>query len=436
VSLPSASIHRGRVTPAARRSALYLGVLVLGYVGVYLCRKNFSVAIPMLREAFGASREELGQIASISTVAYLAGKLSFGVVIDRLGGRLCFLTSLALVMAFGAAGGFAPTLGVLTVFYSANRLAGSAGWGAMVKLVPDWFPAQWHAFAMAVLSLSFVFGGVCATFLAGWIAYLSKGDWRWVMSGPSMPMLVILVVCWVVLPRAEGRREQPMGVGRRDSADGGRGDPSGFRWSQVQELFRVRRFWVVCALSFTLTLLRETFNTWTVDFFKTAGGAEVSHRIAAFLSTPFDACGAAGILWLGWVFGRIDRRKRQLLLFGILGALGVLLLGLPTLAGRGLWMATVAIGAVGFLAYGPYSLLAGVLALEIRGKGYVATVAGLVDGAGYIAAILAGAQFGRLLDMGGYALAFPCLAFLAVVSGFLCLLLYSRAEMRAEEGAV
>lgn len=411
-----------RSADAAWRSALYLGVLVLGYIGVYLCRKNFSVAVPMLREAFGATKEQIGQIASLGTVAYVLGKFGFGVVIDRLGGRVCFLASLSLVALFGGLGGMAPTLGALTFLYAGNRLFGAAGWGAMVKLVPDWFPTRWHAFAMAVLSLGFVFGGVCATVLAGWIAGWSGNDWRWVMGGPSLVLVAILVLCWVILPRA--------GVHRHAEADSGT-EATGFSLAQVRELFRLRQFWVVCALSFTLTLLRETFNTWTVDFFKTEGGPELSHRIAAFLSTPFDACGAVGILLLGWVFGRVTPGVRRWLLFLILGLLGVVLFELPNLARQGLVTTMVAVGLVGFLTYGPYSLLAGVLALEIRGRGYVATVAGLVDGAGYLAAIMAGAQFGKLLDIGGYALAFPCLALLAIVSALLCLVLYPRGHAAA-----
>ena len=413
--------------PPGWRSGLYLAVLVLGYVGIYICRKNFSVAIPLIREEFGVSKEAVGQLASISTLAYMIGKVAFGPVIDRLGGRLCFLVCLVFVAIFGAMGAFVSSLGGLTVAYSLNRLAGAGGWGGMVKLVPDWFAERSRPFAFAVLSLSFVFGGVVATLLAGWIAGVSGGDWRWVMGGPSIALAVIFVGCWIILPR-----EREPQAGTANAVEGGGKRGSRFQWGQVQDLFRTRQFWVVCALSFTLTLLRETFNTWTVDFFKTEGGPDVSHRIAAFLSTPFDACGAAGIRLLGWLFGRVSPAGRRGLLFVILAALGGVLFGLPSLAKQGLWVSTAAVGLVGFLTYGPYSLLAGVLSLEIRGRGYVATVAGLVDASGYLAAVLAGAQFGRLLDVGGYALAFPCLAFLALISAVLCLFLYPAARKRTE----
>jgi sugar phosphate permease len=58
----------------------------------------------------------------------------------------------------------------------------------------------------------------------------------------------------------------------------------------------------------------------------------------------------------------------------------------------------------------------------------VATVAGMVDGVGYIASILAGRQFGKIVDIGGYTLGFQCLAALALVSAFICLFLYRDSD--------
>jgi sugar phosphate permease len=364
-------------------------------------------------------------VASLSTIAYAAGKFIFGPVIDRVGGRACFLGSLVLVAGFAAAGGLVPSLGLLTLVYSANRFAGSASWGSMVKMVPGWFSARGLPLAMAWLSLSFVFGGVCAVMLAGQIAEWSGNNWRWVMAGPALVLLVILVWCWWVLPNGAVQAQ----------ANSSQGISEGFRLRQLPELLRLRQFWVVCALSFALTLLRETFNVWTVDFFKTEGGAEMSNRMAAFLSTPFDACGAAGIVVLGWLFGRLEPRGRMRLLCGMLVAVAVLLVLMPVLSRWGLWSVSLAIGAIGFLAYGPYSLLAGILSVEIRGPAYVATVAGVVDGVGYVAGFMTGHTFGLILDHGGYRLGFQFLAGLSAISAVLCLFLYAR-KASGQAGAV
>jgi sugar phosphate permease len=357
----------------------------------------------------------------------MLGKFFFGPIIDRIGGRVAFLLALLSVAVFGAAGGLVTSLPLLTLVYSMNRFAGSAGWGGMVKLVPDWFPSRSMPLAMGVLSLGFVVGGVCAALLAGAIAEWSGNSWRWVMGGPALALTAILVFCWAVLPR----RSSPLPNGAaKDSPS------TSFQFRQVANLLDNRRFWIVCALSFTLTLLRETFNTWTVDFFLTTAGSAMSSRIAAFLAMPFDALGAVGILLLGWVFGRIGRTSRTWLVFSILTALALLLLALPTLGASSSLLGMVAVGGVGFLVYGPYSLLAGVLAVEIRGKEYVATVAGMVDGVGYLAAILAGQQFGHILDIGGYRLGFNCLAALAGISALLSLFLYSGSPAASKESSL
>ena len=48
-----------------------------------------------------------------------------------------------------------------------------------------------------------------------------------------------------------------------------------------------------------------------------------------------------------------------------------------------------------------------------------ATAAGLTDGVGYIASAIAGVGLGRILDHGGYSVAFTILAALALLAALL-----------------
>lgn len=352
-------------------------------------------------------------IASYSTIAYAAGKFIFGVVVDRVGGRIGFFASLLVVAVMGVAGGLAPTLGMLTVFYSLNRFAGAAAWPAMVKLTPDWFRGKELPFALAVLSLSFVIGGAVATVFAGMVAEWSGNNWRAIMAVPSIAPILCVVLGIFLLPKRKKTTENQST--EKEAAK-----------SRIASLFRSPVFWTVCSMSFTLTLLRETFNTWTVDFIKTRGGPEVSNQVAAFLSTPFDLMGAVGILFVGWFYGRLRDRGRQWFICGMLTLLAGTIYALPYLFDAGLAAVTVAIGLIGFLTYGPYSLLGGTLSVEVQGKKSAGTVSGFVDGVGYFAGILAGAQFGRIVDLHGYATGFRVLAALAIVSAILCFLIYSR----------
>ncbi len=107
----------------------------------------------------------------------------------------------------------------------------------------------------------------------------------------------------------------------------------------------------------------------------------------------------------------------------MLALLAVILYFLPGMFHLGLTTVTIAIGVIGFLTYGPYSLLAGALSLEVGGQRRVATVSGIVDGVGYLAGILAGAQFGRYVDAHGYKVGFHALAGLALLAAICSLLL-------------
>jgi len=180
-----------KALPSAARAYVYLGTLVAAYIGIYLCRKNLSVAVPVLEKAWGINKEQVGVIGSVSTVTYAAGKFLFGPVTDRIGGRVSLLISMTLVALFGLAGGLSPSLAALTIVYSLNRLCGSASWGAMLKQVPDWFAVDKLAFTCGLLSLSYVFGGAVAVSFAGLIARVTHDSWPAVLALPSIVLVLL-----------------------------------------------------------------------------------------------------------------------------------------------------------------------------------------------------------------------------------------------------
>jgi len=409
--------------PDTLRAYLLLGILCTSYIGIYLCRKNLSVAVPLLGHAWGLSKERLGLIGSVSTLTYAFGKFFFGPITDRIGGRNSLCGSMFFVALFGAAGALSPGLGVLVLVYSANRLCGAACWGAMVKLVSDWFSPARLAFACGLLSLSYVFGGALSVAFAGLVARLSHDSWHAVLAWPSAVLLLLLLVSWWIIPRQKAA-QPAVRAGLSDTRTPNTTTTAPKVKSSVFEILRQRRFLIVLALSFTLTLLRETFNFWSVDFMKTEGGPNVSSALAAVLSTPFDLCGAAGIIFMGWSYGRLSGPGRRTLLVSMLLVLAALLVVLPFVFHAGLWLLAAGIGAIGFLVYGPYSLLAGVLSVEVSGKEHAATVSGWVDGIGYFAGFLSGVLFGRLLTLGGYRLGFGFMAALTLLSAVQCLFLY------------
>jgi MFS transporter, OPA family, glycerol-3-phosphate transporter len=393
--------------------------LSIGYIGLYLCRKNLSVAIPLLQTEFHASKEEVGAVASVGTVAYAIGKIVNGAIVDRVGGRIGFIGSLTLVALFGAAGAFSPTLGVLSIVYGLNRFAGAGGWPAMVKLIPSWFGVTRSATVFALMSLSYVFGGVAAVLFARQVV-ASGGGWRAVMGVPAIALVVIAVITsfWV---RAGDVREDPNSDLTTEEMS---------RWRDVKGLLKQPRFLLACAVSFDVTLMRESLNVWAVDFLTVAQGKGASVASAALHSIGFDLAGAIAILVNGVLYDRVDPKKRGFLMAANLILLALALFFLPVAGEKSLLLSAALIGLVGLLVYGPYSLLSGVIAVETGGHRVAATASGVIDGIGYFAAVLAGAALGRLLDIGGYPLGFRVLAGVTLMATVLALGLRGGTDAR------
>ena len=79
----------------------------------------------------------------------------------------------------------------------------------------------------------------------------------------------------------------------------------------------------------------------------------------------------------------------------------------------------VALGLVGFTLYGPYSLMAGTVAMDFGGKHASATAAGIIDAVGAVGAILTGVGMGYLIDTYGWTQAFNIIIAMSVISMFL-----------------
>lgn len=405
--------------PATRkRGWVVVAALFIGYVGVYLCRKNLSVAVPLLQESFSASKEQVGIIASVGTMAYAAGKLLNGGLVDRIGARRGYLIALASVALFGAAGAFAPSIAMLAVFYGFNRYSGAAAWPAMIKFIPTWFGLSKTASVIGVLSLSYVLGGVAAVLVARQIVEFG-GGWSAVMGWPSLMLVVLLVGAMLLVRTGPVDVDEPFSVGS-GASDSTEPPKPARRGGHYLRLLRSTQFRLACGISFTVTLVREAFNVWSVDFLHSVQAeGEKDVAAAALHSVAFDLAGAVAILGIGVLYDRVTPSRRRWILCIDLVGLALVLALMPAVAGGGPWAGVVLIAAVGLLVYGPFSLLSGVIAIESGGAKSAATAAGIIDGVGYIAGILAGVTLGRLLDIGGYTLGFNALAGVTLASAVL-----------------
>ncbi len=397
------------------RRATTVALLVVGYSGYYLCRSNLSVAMPMIVDDLAASgidpssaKASLGAVVSAGILAYALGKFFSGPLADRVGGRRNFLGGMAGAVGFTLLFALGGTPSWFLAAWCGNRLAQSLGWAGMVKIIARWFPPSSYGSAMAVVSLSYLFGDAAARWFLGVLIDLGLG-WRGLFAGSAGVLALIGLACLVWLRESPAEIEVEADSGGDDRTTAPTDAEPIAEGGMIGRLLANPAFLIVCGLSLGMTLLREIFNTWTPTYFVEAVG--LSKADAARASGLFPLAGGASVLLAGFASDRLGRPGRgAILLVGLALAGGALAaLGLGDFGGARLTPIAL-VAAVAFFLIGPYSYLAGAIALDFGGRRGGATASGLIDGVGYLGGILAGRGMADLALSRGWAGAFLVLA--------------------------
>jgi sugar phosphate permease len=398
-----------------RQQTAVLALLLVGYASFYLCRANVDAALPLL-QAEGYDKTSLGTLSSIATFTYAIGKFVLGATGDVLGGRRLMAVAIAGSVVCSLALGMQHAFVLLVAFAAANRFFQSGGWSGLVKVVSQRFEPKRHGVVMGILSTSYELGNVFSLTLS---AHVAQHGWRALFV--VNPLLFALVggAAVLALPGTPARSEKPKGEdSEREQPPPGSPDPDTAFPSILKALAAKGAFWNAVVLSALLTFIRVGFLTWTPTYLfevsRASGHAEVKGAIVK--STLFPAAGVVAALSVGPLGDRLGRgRRAPIMAVSLFVVVGLVLL----LAHGGLrdpFAAAAVIGGIGLFLLGPYSLLAGAVALDVSDKRGAATAAGVIDGAGYLGATASGFVLGSIADHAGWPAAFDVVAGAAFVA--------------------
>ncbi|MBO2011316.1 MFS transporter [Hymenobacter negativus] len=416
-------------TPLQRWQLRTAAGLFVGYSAYYLCRSNLAVAAPLLIREFGSqglNKEVMGQIASVGVLFYAAGKVVNGVLGDFLGGKKIFLLGMVGAVAATVAFGLGQGVAVFFVAWALNRLVQAMGWAGLVKITAHWFSYRSYGKIMGLLSLSYLVGDIAAKLLLGQLLVLGMG-WRGLFGVAAAILALVALANWFTLastPASVGLTAPPSNPDSLFEAGLAAKQPASLG-ALLGPYFRSPAFLLLLVLSFGLTALREAFSFWVPTYLVEA--AHLSESAASQYSALYSAFGMLSILGAGYLSDTWLRGQRgPLLLAACLGLVPVLvLMAQPTSGGL---LPLVLISLVGLLLLGPYSFLAGAMALDAGGRQGAATAAGLVDAVGYVGGTGALWLTGRLAEHQGWSGAFLALAALAAATAVAALVFYSTQE--------
>ncbi len=396
-------------------------VMLVGYIGYYIGRGNLSVAMPLLSDEFHYSNEQLGIILTISEVAYAVGKFTTGPLADRIGGRWIFLAGLLGAIVFNLLFPLGSTILVFAIVWSLCRYFLSMGWGGIVKTIGEWYEPERNGTVMGLISINFQFGSVVATVFAGYLVYLGVG-WKGLFLYPAAVMALIAV--WAYFASRESPHDVVPGVrfgryaGKKETlAEFSEHQGERNVWSVIRTLLQIRMFRQLLTFSFVAHMVRSIFLFWTPKFLVDRGMGTVA---AAMTSAIFPLLGCMGTIFLGWYTDRYakngDRaRAMWIMLIGLAVSFAVVAMLVPYRLEFQYGIITF-LGIAGFCLFGPYSMSAGCLSLDIAGSEGAGTCSGMLDGVGYIGAALATWGTGFVADRLGWSQVFWMLAGCAVLA--------------------
>jgi sugar phosphate permease len=393
-----------------------------GYASLYFCRADLSVATPLLIEELGQHGVKhadavirMGSIASLGVLAYALGKLFLGGLGDYWGGRISFLIGLVGAVLFTLVFASGLSLPLFSMAWIGNRLTQSLSWAGLIKVSSKWFDFSSYGMIIGILSISYLVGDAAARQWMGMLIEHGYG-WRTLFYFAAAVVGLFLVASYLFL------RESRLDAGFTEAKPnplnlfaGSESRPQSLA-SLLLPLFRSRAFLLVCLLSLGCTIIRESFNFWNPVYLRDYLGYSVSD--AARTSAVFPAVGAVSVLATGWLSDRLGVNGRALIMFVGLLATAATLLVLTTIrsSSTGPLLPLIAIGTVAFCLLGPYSYLGGAIALDFGGKQGGAVSSGMIDGIGYLGAVVAGDSIARVSVYFGWQGVFVALAIVSFLS--------------------
>ncbi len=402
--------------------ALTVALLFGGYAACYFCRADLSVATPLLVEELGRrgighgeALVRMGTISSLGVLAYALGKIFLGGLGDFWGGRRHFLIGLGGATAFTLLFASQLSLPIFTLAWLGNRLTQSVAWAGAIKVSSKWFDYSSHGTIIGIISVSYLVGDAAAR---QWMGLLIRQGFGW----RALFLLAAAVAGVFFIANLLLLRESRTQAGHSEAASnplslfpGPESRPPDLK-ALILPLLRSRAYILVCALSLGCTIIRETFNIWTPVYLRDYLGYSMSD--AAGMSAIFPGVGAVSVLATGWLSDKLGPNGRSLLLFLGLASTAAALMLLMTLAGggRSAWLPLLAIGIIAFCLLGPYSYLGGAFALDFGGKQAGAFSSGIIDGVGYLGAVMAGDSVARLAVSHGWQGVFVVLAGVSALS--------------------
>ncbi len=285
---------------AGRFRWVICGLLFLGITKNYMDRQVLGVLKTSLQQEFGWNDIQYGHLVTVFQLAYAAGMVFTGRLIDRLGTRVGYTAAMVFwsiaSMTHAAAGSF--------ISFATARAAlgfGEAGvFPASVKSIAEWFPKKERALATGIFNAGTSVGAMITPWLVQRI--LASWGWRW-----AFLITGSLGFAWLLLWLAIYKKPDEHPNCTKEELDCIQADPipppSRVPWVG---LLKYRQTWAFAMGKFLTDPIWWFYLFWIPDYMQRVQGLKLSGIVVpVFLIYLISDIGSVGG---GWISSSLLRR--------------------------------------------------------------------------------------------------------------------------------
>lgn len=408
--------------------------IYVGYVLFYFTRKSFTFAMPSLIDDLGFTKADLGILGSLLYITYGLSKFVSGMLSDKANPRYFMATGLILTGVLNVAFGFSSTLWLFALIWCCNGFFQGWGWPPCTKQLTHWFSQSERGFWWSVHSTSHNVGGALIPLLVAFIA--ADYGWRWSMIVPGM--IAVVAGFWLInrlcdvpvrlgLPPIEEFRNEPLPATSQSA-----NSELSFRQILFQEVLPNRAVWLLAFAYFFVYVVRTAINDWTPLYLVQVKQYELIPAAAAV--TWFEVGGFFGCIFAGWGSDYFYQGRRTPIMVVMTIALTAAALGYWVLPIQGFWLDQLILALLGFLVFGPQTLV-GLAAAELVDKKAACTANGFAGCFAYLGAAATGYPLGKIIDVWGWESFFGIVAFCSLVILFGLIPLGNRENAQFQEAS-
>ena len=372
-------------------------VVFIGYLTMYLIRKNFNVAQNDMISTYGLSMTELGMIGLGFSITYGIGKTVVSYYADGKNTKqflpfMLILSGIAMLGFSVSMGGSGVSLFLMMAFYALSGFFQSTGGPSSYSTITKWTPRNKRGTYLGMWNMSHNVGGAGAAGVALFGAnYLFDGH---VIGMFVFPSIIALVVGFIGLrfgsdsPEAYGLGKAEELFGEEISEEDVNAEENQMSKREIfmEYVLKNKIIWLLCFANIFLYVVRIGIDQWSTVYAYQELGFSKETAIQGF--TMFEVGALVGTLMWGYLSDLANGRRALVACVSLVLIIFALEL-YQTATSEYMYLGSLFV--LGFLVFGP-QLLIGVAAVGFVPKKAIS----VADGIKGTFAYLIGDSFAKL----------------------------------------